>query len=141
VAGGLFGNGTTTAFDFNSFDLRGSTTSANLSFTLQAFLGGNLVDSAVLNVVGNTFSTYTENWTNVDTVVIASTAGLPVNWGSGTLYMDNVVINNTIAAPAPLIGRGLPVLLAFGGLLLGAKLLGRGKRHGSLRSATADAAA
>jgi hypothetical protein len=33
------------------------------------------------------------------------------------------------AVPAPLIGRGLPVLLAVGGLLFGAKLLERGKRH------------
>jgi hypothetical protein len=31
--------------------------------------------------------------------------------------------------PVPLIGRGLPVLLAFGGILFGAKLLERRKRH------------
>jgi hypothetical protein len=34
------------------------------------------------------------------------------------------------AVPAPSIGRGLPVLLAVGGLLFGAKLLERGKRRG-----------
>jgi hypothetical protein len=31
--------------------------------------------------------------------------------------------------PAPLIGRGLPVLLALGGLLFGAELLERSKRR------------
>jgi hypothetical protein len=98
VTGGLFGNGTTTAFTFNSVDLRGSTSAANLSFTLQGYLNGNLVDSTVLNVTGNTFSTYTLNWQNVDTVEIVSTTDLPVNWGSGTLYMDNVTIN---AVPEP----------------------------------------
>jgi hypothetical protein len=101
VTGGLFGNGTTTAFTFNSFDLRGSTASANLSFTLEGFLGGVLQDSAILNVTGNTYSTFTENWTNVDTVEIVSTTALPVNWGSGALYMDNVVINGPLTVPEP----------------------------------------
>lgn len=36
-------------------------------------------------------------------------------------------IGNSV--PAPLIGRGLPVLLAVGGMLFGAKLLERGKRR------------
>jgi hypothetical protein len=34
----------------------------------------------------------------------------------------------TVAVPAPLIGHGLPILLAVGGILLGAKLSGRKKR-------------
>ena len=45
-------------------------------------------------------------------------------WGSGP--NQNFTLD---AVPAPLIGRGLPVLLAVGGLLFGAKLLERGKRH------------
>jgi hypothetical protein len=56
---------------------------------------------------------------NIDTVVIASTAGLPVNWGSGTLYMDNVVINNSVAVPARAVGAGLPGLIAACGGFLG----------------------
>jgi hypothetical protein len=36
---------------------------------------------------------------------------------------------HTIAIPAPLLGHGPLVLLAVGGLLLGAKLFGRSKKH------------
>jgi hypothetical protein len=36
----------------------------------------------------------------------------------------------SVAVPAPVIGHGLPALLAVGGLLFGAKLLERGKRGG-----------
>jgi hypothetical protein len=72
VTGGLFGNGTTTAFNFDSFDLKGSTGNANLNFTLEGFRNGVLIDSIAVNVTGNTFKTYTENWTNVDTIVVAS---------------------------------------------------------------------
>ena len=48
----------------------------------------------------------------------------------GALNMDNVEINDPYGVvPAPPIGRGLPVLLAAGGILFGAKLLGRSKRR------------
>ena len=48
-------------------------------------------------------------------------------WGSGA---DSFTLDIGVAAvPAPLIGRGLPSLLAAGGLLFGAKLLERSKRH------------
>jgi hypothetical protein len=47
-----------------------------------------------------------------------------------TFSHEKVSYNYTpVAVPAPLIGRGLPVLLAVGGLLFGAKLLERGKRR------------
>lgn len=88
--------GTTTPFTFNSFDLKGSSPSANLSFTLEGFLGGVQKHSTILTVTGNTLHTFRLNWQNIDTVEIVSTASLPVNWGSGTLYMDNVVINNPV---------------------------------------------
>jgi len=103
--------GTTTPFTFNSFDLRGAAPTADLDFTLEGFLGGSLVDSAILDVHGNTFTTFTENWTNVDTVEVVSTAGLPVNWGSGTLYLDNVTLNNS-PEPASIVLVGT-MLVAF----------------------------
>jgi hypothetical protein len=41
-------------------------------------------------------------------------------------------VNPTVAVPAPLIGFGLPVFLAVGGLLFGAKLLERSRRGAGL---------
>jgi hypothetical protein len=43
--------------------------------------------------------------------------------------------------PAPVIGRGFPVLLAVGGILFGAKLLERSKKRRSLGNAVLNAAA
>ena len=43
--------------------------------------------------------------------------------------------------PAPLIGHGLPILIAVGGLLFGAKLLERSKKHRPLSPAVPNAAA
>jgi hypothetical protein len=40
-----------------------------------------------------------------------------------------------VAAPAPPIGRGLPALLAVGGMLLGVKLWGRGRKRFSFSAA------
>jgi hypothetical protein len=48
-------------------------------------------------------------------------------WGSG-LTADSFTLQiGPVAVPAPLIGHGLSVLLAVGGLLFGAKLLERSK--------------
>lgn len=44
------------------------------------------------------------------------------------------------ATPAPVIGHGLPVLLAVGGILFGAKLLEPSKKRGSLGTAAPHAA-
>jgi hypothetical protein len=46
-------------------------------------------------------------------------------WGSGA-HADSFTLD---AVPAPLIGRGLPVFLAIGGLLFAAKLFERSKRR------------
>jgi len=115
VTGGLFGNGTTTAFNFNGLALRGATTNANLTFTLEGFLGGVLKDSAVLTVTGSTLSTFTENWTGIDTVEFVSTVANPVNWGSGTLYLGSIEYNDPIPEPTAivLLGSGLVGLGMF----------------------------
>jgi hypothetical protein len=42
---------------------------------------------------------------------------------------DTFVAFSQAVIPAPSIGHGLPVLLAIGGLLLGARFLGRSKKH------------
>lgn len=108
--------GTATPFLFNGFDLKGSSPSANLNFTLEGLDASNhVLDSAVLTIAGNTFTTETLNWSGVTTVEIVSTVSLPINWGSGTLYMDNVEVNDPLAnAPEPpslaLFGLGLIAL-------------------------------
>jgi hypothetical protein len=109
--------GSSTAFTFNGFDLKGINSSANLTFTLEGLdLSNNVLDTAVLHVVGNTFTTETLNWVGVSTVEIVSTGALPINWGSGTLYMDNVEINDPVpSVPEPasllLLGTGLAMLV------------------------------
>ncbi len=68
-------------------------------------------DSQTFSSLGVTPGTYT--WT----------------WGAAADDSFMLQIGPT-AVPAPLIDRGLPVLLAVGGLLFGAKLLERDKRRG-----------
>jgi hypothetical protein len=108
--------GVTAPFTFNGFDLKGATANSNLQFTLEGLDSANYVlDSAILTVTGNSFQTETLDWTGITTVEIASTLSLPVNWGSGTLYMDNIEINNPVD-PVPesstlvLLGMGLLAL-------------------------------
>lgn len=66
-------------------------------------------DNQTFNTLGVTPGTY--EWT----------------WGSGANQSFPLDIETV---PSSLIGCGLPVLLAVGGLLLGAKLLEGSKRHG-----------
>lgn len=107
--------GVTTAFTFNGFDLSGSSQSSNLTFTLEGLgSSNNILDSLVLSISGNKFQTETLDWVGVSSVEIVSTASLPVNWGTGTLLMDNIEINDPIqqsATPEPsslaLFGTGI----------------------------------
>ena len=46
----------------------------------------------------------------------------------GNFVTFEVVTTGPAPVPAPLIGRGLPILLAFGGILLGARLWERSKK-------------
>jgi hypothetical protein len=85
--------GTTTPFNFESFDLQ--TGNAAISMTVEGLLGGVVQDTAVLTTTAGHFTTFTEDWNNDDTIEFVSTAGLPglpLNWGSNTLQMDNVVL-------------------------------------------------
>ena len=108
--------GTTTPFKFVSFDLHGAT-AAELQFTVEGLLGGVVEDSTVITLASATFETFTENWNNIDTVEIVSTTGLPVNWGSGTLYMDNIVIDAQTTGPAvPEMSTWAMILTGFTGL-------------------------
>lgn len=93
-------NGTITPFTFDSFNLKGSSPSADLSFTLEGFRNGTMVDSAKLTVTGDTFTLFTEDWANVDTVEFVSTGSLPLDWCPETLYMDNISINTPVPEPA-----------------------------------------
>jgi hypothetical protein len=132
---GFLTGGTATAFTFNSFDLRGANANANLAFTLEAFDSSNhLIDSDVLTVTGNTFHTFTENWQSVFAVEIVSTSTVPVNWGSGTLYMDNIVLNNAVPAAATPEPATIVVWSLLGASWAGVSVMRRRRRSG-VRSA------
>jgi hypothetical protein len=68
---------------------------------------------------------------------------LAANFSGLSITAGEIVLLDAVVSPvpAPLIGSGFPVLLAVGGVLFGAKLLERGKKPGSLRTALPHAAA
>jgi hypothetical protein len=107
-------NGTVTAFNLTSIELDST---GSDGFTLEGLVGrptGTVVDT--MSVSNNGQHSYTLNWTGVDTVAFVGLAG------QGSLTLQNV---NLTPVPAPLIGHGLPAVLAFGGLLFGARFLQR----------------
>jgi hypothetical protein len=122
-------------FTFNSADLTAFWRNG-LQVTVTGLLGGVVQDTITLSLLatGPTFENF--NWSNineVDVLPIAGT-GTKIYNGDGTqVAMDNLTITQVV--PAPLIGHGLPVVLAVGGLLLGAKLSERSKKRPSLGSA------
>ena len=79
-------------------------------------------------VSGNPLSD-SATWDNATFSSLGATPGTYIwNWGSGATA-DSFTLNiGAVAVPSPSIGRGLPVLLAVGGILFGAKLLER-KSH------------
>ncbi len=108
-----FGSGNTAFADSSSGDLVGESGHLYLEVPAGYVSGNPLSDTATYD--NQTFSSLgvtpgTYEWT----------------WGSGANQNFTLDIE---AVPAPLIGRGLPVLLAVGGLLFGAKLLERSKKH------------
>ena len=112
--------GTVTAFNIGSVVLDSSFTA--VGFIIEGLLGGNLVDTASesLNFASGR-QTVSLGWANVDTVVFTDIGG-----SAGTLVLQQV--NRTpVSASVPAPAIGLPVFLAVHGMLLGAKLLKRGK--------------
>ena len=110
--------GTSTPFTLNSIGFRSS---GNLSFTLEGLdASNNVLDSALINLTGSTaypylFTPFTENWKGITTLEIASTSSVPINWGTGTLYLDNVEINDPVGdGPAPVPEPGTVVLFGAG---------------------------
>jgi hypothetical protein len=60
---------------------------------------------------------------------------------SGVQGIFSGTVTESLVVPAPLIGHGLPVLLAVGGILFGAKFLERGKKRRLLEATIPHAAA
>jgi hypothetical protein len=95
------------------------------------------IDSSGNTVISQPFNAYTGslNWSLRSLDILLSPGSYDLTFsaegvpqGLDTL-LDNVSLTAAVPVPAPLIGRGLPVLLAMGEILFGAKLLERGKRR------------
>jgi hypothetical protein len=79
--------------------------------------------------------TFSFTGTSSDTLTLTGNTN-PSSW-----VVDDVVVTGPLSAvPAPLIGHGLPVVLALGGTLFGAKLLERSRKRRSFGAAMPHAA-
>jgi hypothetical protein len=134
----------------------GATVQTDVVYTLQVSLGWrndlpSFVGSADLLVSGNQYlatgvtpaqgnwSVFTATYTG-----LAGDAGDPITiqLNDGQADFDNVLLSdNLTAAPAPVIGHGLPGVLAIGSVLFGATLFQRRKKHRSLGIAIQHASA
>jgi hypothetical protein len=102
--GGFLSTGTTTAFTFNSFQLKGGGT---YTFVGEDQNGHQIGTDTRTVTLTSSFQTFTENWQNVYTIYFTVSPG-----GSAGLYMDSVEINDPVpAVPIPptalLLGTGL----------------------------------
>jgi hypothetical protein len=93
--------------------------------------GSNLLSVPIGYVNNPRLLSSSATWDNASFSSLGVTSGTyEWTWGTGT-HADSFTLQvGAAAVPAPVIGRGLPVILAVGGLLFGAKLLERGKRRG-----------
>jgi hypothetical protein len=103
-----FNAGIVTPFIFNSFDLKG-TPGQTETFEALASDGTTVLFTGAYTFSDNSWHTVTENWSGVTTIEFTS---------SGTVDMDNVRINEAVAAvPEPatmlLLGSGLIGLAGF----------------------------
>jgi len=102
------------------------------SGALVAIIGGlDQLEVPVGYSSGASLGTSSAMWDSASFSSLGVTPGTYVwNWGTGADADSFTLIAGAAAVPAPVIGRGLRVLLAVGGLLFGVKLLERGKRRG-----------
>ena len=125
---------------FNDY-FQGFTYGSTLSFQVSLF-GPALSSPDGTSTSGSTFafSMFSDTLGTIPVLTTDTTNGfaftIDVNL-DGTTTVTNSSAQTTIVAamapvPAPLIGRGLPAVLATGGLLFGAKLFERSKKRCSL---------
>lgn len=124
------------------FQLYASTSSGTLSGGLLGTFssGGGGVSTACSTGPGGSYDgtgTCTFNFSaSLDYLAV----GIVELTGLNSMASDSLITAVSVA-PAPPIGQGLPVLLAVGGLLFGARLWGRSKKHRALLGADTPLAA
>lgn len=98
---------------------------------VQAFNGGTSLGTEMLtsDVAGDPIFIGAKDTTADITSLVFSCTGA---CGNNDFAVDTLVSVNPQPVPAPLIGFGLPVFLAVGGLWFGAKLLQRSRRGAGL---------
>jgi hypothetical protein len=97
--------------------------------------GGNVLALDDTSPARYTEYTFSFTGTSSDTLTLTGNTN-PSSW-----VVDDVVVTGPLSAvPAPLIGHGLPVVLALGGTLFGAKLLERSRKRRSFGAAMPHAA-
>jgi hypothetical protein len=121
--------------DFYRGTFSGPTNFGSGRQTLATSGSGNIVDAntqAAFPDIGvpagymsDTALSDTSTYDNQTLATLGVTPGT-YEWTWGTGPNQNFTLDATV--PAPLIGHGLPALLAVGGLLIGAKLFERSKR-------------
>jgi hypothetical protein len=118
--------------DMCNFQIHATTAGGGtIGFATGTLTGADCVSGCGTASADFTPGTVTYNWSGGPG--IAAGAKFDLNFASWN--------NDVFSVPAPLIGRGLPVLLAVGGLLFGARLLERSKKRRSLGTAISHAAA
>ena len=101
--------------------------------------GGSVISTATSNgcqTAQNALATasYEFNLTDISPTITAD-GQFEITWGSfsntdtGCIGGTSASNCGTVAAPAPLLGHGLPVVLAVGGLLLGAEFWQRSRKR------------
>jgi hypothetical protein len=113
----------------NGFDIAGG--SGNVTVTGYSDLGITPIpgDTMTVTLPGNAVLPLSLGWSGVEQISITG--------GSG-FYVNDIEVNDAVA-PAPLIGHGLLIALAIGGILFGSRLLERRKRRRSLGIVTPHA--
>jgi hypothetical protein len=102
-------------------------------------LGALLQENGTLYGASEAFAP-SQSVATVDPATGAATIGPDIT-GAGVTFVTGFAPFPVQAVPAPVIGHGLPVVLAVGGVLFGAKLLQRSRKRRSFGAAIRHAAA